>query len=67
MVSIDGPGKGGCRTVQGAWHHDRPDNCAWDITVEGRLVVNRLTNPAAGRDIDSAGFDGILVQVEQAK
>ena len=67
MVSIDGSGKGGCRTVQGACHHDRPENCVWDITVGGRPVVNRLTNPAAGRDIGSAAFDGTLVQAEQAK
>ena len=67
MVSIAEIGEDGCRTVPGARHHDRPDNCAWDGTVEGRPEVNRLTNPAVGRDIDSAAFHGALVQVEQAK
>ena len=67
MSSIDEPGKGGCRTVRGVRHHDCPCDWAWDVTVDGRPEVSRLTNPAVGRDIGSAAFHATLVQVEQVR
>ena len=66
MESIDGPGEGGCWTVRGARRHDRPENCAWGITVDGCPEVNQSINPAVDRDISSVAFHDTSVQVEQA-
>ena len=39
-LTLSGCAEGGPKTVKGACHHDCPDRCSWEVTVENDQVID---------------------------